>query len=175
MILRRAVDADRPAIADLHVANWQATYRGTLPDAFLDDDAPPALREQWLARPAQDGRLVAVVEDRGTIAAFVSVKPIAPSALIDNLHVTAAHRGKGLGRRLLGWAAERIAEEGLSAAHLLVLEGNGAAEAFYRGLGAVETWRGLDDHFDSPVTAIRLDWPDIGALARACGASTPSP
>jgi hypothetical protein len=34
--IRRASQSDARAIAEVHVASWRETYRGIVPDAFLD-------------------------------------------------------------------------------------------------------------------------------------------
>ena len=49
MKIRPALPSDARAIADLHVRSWQSTYRGIVPDAYLDalsiDERETLLRE----------------------------------------------------------------------------------------------------------------------------------
>ncbi len=63
-------------------------------------------------------------------------------ALLDNLHVTLALRGQGLGRRLLAAAAEWCeARRPGTGLHLWVYERNVEARRFYERLGAREIER----------------------------------
>jgi len=47
--VRRAVTADAPRIADLHVRGWQAGYRGLLPQSLLDALDPAQRVPRWTA------------------------------------------------------------------------------------------------------------------------------
>lgn len=55
---------------------------------------------------------------------------------LEDLFVDPAHRGKGIGRALLGSLAQRCLAEGLRRLEWSVLDGNEPALAFYRSLGA---------------------------------------
>jgi GNAT superfamily N-acetyltransferase len=45
--IRRATDADRPAIAAIHAQSWRDAYRGVLPEAFLDAEVDEVMRRRW--------------------------------------------------------------------------------------------------------------------------------
>lgn len=36
MIIRRAIISDAPGIAKVHVDSWRTTYKGIIPQSFLD-------------------------------------------------------------------------------------------------------------------------------------------
>jgi len=83
-----------------------------------------------------------------------------PGIYLEDLFVRPAFRGRGLGRRLLGWLAELTVERGCGRLEWAVLDWNAPAIGFYRSLGAVA----LDEW-----TVFRLTGPALEALAGASG------
>lgn len=77
---------------------------------------------------------------------------------LEDLFVRPSHRGRGLGRRLLGELARIARERGCGRMEWWVLDWNRPAIAFYRSLGAVpmEDW-----------TVFRLAGADLERLAGA--------
>ena len=57
---------------------------------------------------------------------------------LDDIYVTASHRGAGLGEAMLREVARKAAERGFERIDFLVLDWNEPAMAFYKKLGAVE-------------------------------------
>jgi ribosomal protein S18 acetylase RimI-like enzyme len=168
----RAADArDAEAIAALHTDSWQRTYRGMMPDAFLDGGALEDRRRVWHARlgtPEPD-QSVTVAADGARIVGFICVfarEDAGWGAYIDNLHVVHDWKGRGLGRVLMRRAAEWICETQPGAGvYLWVMEANGAARAFYDRLGArnVETVL-MPDPGGGSAPNCRYVWADARAL-----------
>jgi hypothetical protein len=48
--LRSAMPDDIPLIAKMHAQSWASTYRGMLPDAYLDHDVHEERAAYWQAR-----------------------------------------------------------------------------------------------------------------------------
>ncbi len=171
--LREAAAQDAAAIAGLHVASWRATYRGIMADAYLDGPIVAERLGYWgrtLSR-AEAGRLVLLLEDGQGLAGFIALGPD-PSAIfdahIDNLHVEAARRGQGLGRRLLGEAAGRLAAAGRRTVCLWVFDANEAALGFYAALGGIPDEQGTERIDGKDVPQTRIVWHDTSALAADC-------
>ncbi len=143
LVLRPATVEDAALIASIHAASWQATYRGLLPDAFLDNDVMHDRAAHWWARlaaPGADRRLVVIAERAGEAAGFVCVERQTDSqwgVLLDNLHALPAHQGIGVGKRLMRAACDWTRTQGERQLYLYVLEGNAPAIAFYERQG----WR----------------------------------
>ena len=140
--LRAADDGDAEAIAALHAGSWQRTYRGMMPDAFLDGAALEDRRRVWrerLGTPDPD-RFVVVADAGARIVGFICVFARSEDgwgAYIDNLHVVHDWTGRGVGRVLMRRAAEWVCETRPGAGvWLWVMEANAGARAFYDRLGA---------------------------------------
>ncbi|BBK39611.1 hypothetical protein STAQ_46890 [Allostella sp. ATCC 35155] len=89
-------------------------------------------------------------------------------ACIDNLHLQPQMRGGGLGRRLLGAAAEAFRIRGASNLFLWLFDGNEAAARFYARLGGVATDRGFDDFAGVRAPHTRIVFGDLSGLTAAC-------
>jgi GNAT superfamily N-acetyltransferase len=144
MNVRSATPEDAPAIARVHVASWQAGYRGILPDEVLDDLSVAERSERWhgyLTDPDNDIRTL-VACDGDEVVGFVSL--VAESrdddvgqgtAEIAALYVDPERWRRGTGRALMDAALEALRRTGATEAALWVLEGNDRGRAFYAAYG----------------------------------------
>jgi GNAT superfamily N-acetyltransferase len=133
-----ACPEDAPAIAALHVDSWRTAYRGLVPDEFLAGPVVADRLELWEARMSvpDDARFVVKAVDLDNVlVGFTCVLRDADPVwgpLLDNLHVTPALKGRGIGALLLrasrAWSAAVAPGKPM---HLWVLEGNTQARHFY--------------------------------------------
>jgi ribosomal protein S18 acetylase RimI-like enzyme len=141
-VLRIATADDAAAIARLHAHSWRDAYRGVLCDDYLDTavfDERAALWRGRLIEGADAPLEVLLLESGRQLLGFACLRPLADphwGPLIDNLHVSPALKGKGLGRQLMSALNEHLG--GATRYHLWVLEANHAARAFYHRLGGHE-------------------------------------
>lgn len=163
MLIRRAQEADAAAIAGVHVATWQAAYRGLLPDTYLDAlDA-----ERW--RAGWEGVLLTSDRPRaGTLVAghrpevvvgFVDVQPTRdpdadPASVgeVTSLYVRPDTWDTGVGRQLLSAAEETLRSHAFEEASLWVLHGNLRARRFYERAG----WSGDGSTKDDVIAGARV-------------------
>jgi GNAT superfamily N-acetyltransferase len=148
--LRRAVSGDAPAIADVFLDSFHATY--DFPLAHADDevrgwvrDDMVATRETWVA-----------IDDTEVVGLMV----VAPGHL-EHLYVAPNRLGQGIGGQLLGHAKRR-SPDGLS---LWTFQVNDRARRFYerRGFVAVEFTDGNNEERQPDV---RYEWKDTGERIR---------
>ena len=74
--IRLARAADAPGIAALQAESWRATYRGFLPDAYLDREVFEDRTAAWSRRFGEryeDPVLILIAEDDGAIVGFGNV------------------------------------------------------------------------------------------------------
>lgn len=172
---RRATVDDAAAIATLRVDSWRDTYRGVMPDAFLDNMRAEESAAMWVqVLTAGVAGICVYVAQAGTeIVGFAAGMLLTPEKFDCNAELTAiylkpiAQRG-GVGRRLLALVAGALQQGGASGLLVWVIADNQAARQFYERLGAellIEqpfTWDGLD------LLEAGYGWRDLAALQQAC-------
>lgn len=146
LAVRDATPADAGAIAEVHVASWQAAYQGAVPATLLDAmtaaDRLPAW--QWrLATPASRGAHVLVAELNGAVVGFAGTQlhehePDVAELLQLYLHPGAF--GTGVAQALHDEVLDRFRSDGFREALLDVEVGNGRARRFYERNG----WRPIE-------------------------------
>jgi GNAT superfamily N-acetyltransferase len=171
--IRSATLADGQSIASLHMASWRNTYRGILPDTYLDGPIAEERASFWQARlasPGADRRHVLVLEGEGELVGFVCVlldQEPQWGACLDNLHVLPRLKGHGLGKQLFSSAAQWVvSKEPGWPMHLWVFEANYGARRFYEALGGEVVERCFKE---TPagvrIASLRYVWRDLDAVA----------
>ncbi len=169
--IRQATPADSKIIADLHAQSWLNTYRGLLPDHFLDNDLHAERLKYWTGKMTElrHNDFVLLAVDGDVPVGFVAVldKPEAGfDAFIDNLHVRADQKGKGIGRALMKAVAERLRDSKRHSVYLWVLNGNAAAEKFYYAVGARSADTTTARFGDTQVVQKRFVWHTLDSLLK---------
>lgn len=146
--------------------------RGILTDAFLDgpidDDRLHVWKQRFSASSAKP-MFVLVAESNHQLIGFICVFPAADEAFgsfVDNLHVMPAFTGKGIGRRLLSAAAERLLGDGYRCGVFLwVLDKNERACRFYEQAHGAHTDSAVHLMPDGQsVLARRYHWSNPASL-----------
>jgi ribosomal protein S18 acetylase RimI-like enzyme len=88
-----------------------------------------------------------VVRDGDAIAGVLVLRPQPPSLLLENVAVAPDHRGRGLGRALIGFAEEHVRAGGFDAVTLYTNERMTENLRLYPALGYTETGRRVEDGF----------------------------
>jgi GNAT superfamily N-acetyltransferase len=140
--VRRATAADAPAVADVFLDSFHATYE--FPLAHADDEVRGWIRDRLI--PTQE-TWVAIDGER-----VVGMMAITPGHL-EQLYVAPDRLGDGIGRRLVDLAKER-SPAGLS---LWTFQVNDRARRFYErnGFTAVEF---TDDDNQERQPDVRYEW-----------------
>jgi ribosomal protein S18 acetylase RimI-like enzyme len=144
LTIRQAKLADAERLGAIQVRAWQATYRGVMPDGYLDEldahDRAAYWRRQLLALlPAQ--RLKVIVDD-GIVVGFAAAGPEHDGGAggigeLYAINVDPQVWGRGLGRALLRDVTADLAGLGYREAVLWVVPQNDRARRFYES----EEWR----------------------------------
>jgi GNAT superfamily N-acetyltransferase len=172
-LIRPIAARDVDIIAALHATSWRRAYRGILSDAYLDADLEAERRSVWTAKLSDLSDAVgwlALIGDAP--AGFVFVRPNEDptwGTLVDNLHVLAAHQGRGIGRQLLNvvgsWGHTHAAA---APVHLWVFAENRSARGFYARMGGREVEYVDREASDGrALPEYRVAWESPMALHRA--------
>ncbi|PQV52101.1 GNAT family N-acetyltransferase [Paraburkholderia sp. BL21I4N1] len=159
--LRPATLVDAALIASIHATSWQATYRGLLPDTFLDSEVTRERAAYWEARlsaPGGERRIVRIAELDGEPIGFLCAERQPESAwgvLLDNLHALPGYQGIGVGKLLMRAAEDWTREQGEAQLYLYVLEGNTPAIGFYERQGWQFVGAEPDQMGGMDITALR--------------------
>ena len=132
--------ADYPALRAcfIELQGWERQFEPSMPEP--EDAADPYLADM-LARCAASGGHVFVAEQDGAIAGFVCLMArVGPDldestelyAYVSDLVVRAAHRGQGIGRRLMATAEAAARAAQSKRLKVGVLAANKRASDFYR-------------------------------------------
>lgn len=141
--IRRALEEDARAIAEVHVRVWRHAYRELLPAELLAGLSVDARERWWKSQIAllPEERRPWLAEEGGEIAGFVSVGPSrdAEAGLsvgeVYAIYVTPECWDRGVGRTLLEHGVRDLFEHGYSEATLWVLARNVRARRFYEAAG----------------------------------------
>jgi ribosomal protein S18 acetylase RimI-like enzyme len=137
--IRAATTADVPAIADI----VNQAYRhyivriGKPPGPMLDD---------YGARVSEGA--VWVLEEGDVIAAIIVLLPMPTYLLLDNIAVSPARQGLGLGRRLLAFAETEALRCGYREIRLYTHQTMAENQRLYASIGYEETGRGTEAGYD---------------------------
>ncbi len=152
--VRPARPDDAAAVAGVHVRSWQVGYRGLLPDVYLDELRPEDRMDRYtFGATDPDVPSTMVAAEDGVICGFVTTGPsrgvdLPGGGEVLALYVDPPTWGRGVGRRLMAEARDKLGRAGFADVGLWVLSGNERAQRFYRADGwspdgrrrAVEVW-----------------------------------
>jgi ribosomal protein S18 acetylase RimI-like enzyme len=174
--VRHATPDDAEAIARLRVDEWRATYRGMMPDAYLDalsvDDSAVFWRRILGAN--SPNVTVFVADDAGAIVGFASSNVREPPKLgftaeLSAIYVQADRKRQGIGRRLVSAIAAAERAKGADGLVVFVIAGNRDARAFYENLGAELLLEQPFEWDGIPLIEAAYGWRALGALVAAGG------
>ena len=141
-MIRPATLEDATAIARVHVASWQSTYRGMLPDEFLASLSETGYAERWKRVIGDGSSKVYVAEDGGEVVGFASggrerAGETGYTGELYAIYVIDAAQRRGFGRELVRATVAGLRELGLDDMIIWVLRDNRPARSFYERLGGV--------------------------------------
>ena len=127
--LRRAARDDADAVAEIWRLGWLDGHEGLVPPELVDARTDESFRTRAAERVGDT--TVAVVDNE--VAGFVMVV----DDEVEQVYISAAHRGTGVAGALLDEAERQVWANGHAEAWLAVVAGNARARAFYERRG----WR----------------------------------
>jgi ribosomal protein S18 acetylase RimI-like enzyme len=138
--LDTAVAGDAADIGEISVLAWQASYRGTMPDRYLDSLDGDERAGRWvetLRAPPPRTRVILARQQRRSVG-FVASGPCWTDTDLGEvyaLNVRPDTWGQGIGASLLSAATSDLRDAGFTEAILWVLPGNTRARRFYEAHG----------------------------------------
>ncbi|WP_312096403.1 GNAT family N-acetyltransferase [Niallia sp.] len=139
MIIRKAKDADAKEIAKVHVDSWRTTYKGIVPDSYLETLHYEKREEIWKTAIPKGNVFVAENEE-GKIVGFAnggkerSGQYPGYAGELYAVYLLEAYQGKGIGSTLVNKVTQYLKEMGLNSMIICALADNPAC-MFYETLG----------------------------------------
>ncbi|AIB13981.1 GNAT family acetyltransferase (plasmid) [Azospirillum argentinense] len=173
LVIRDARPSDAVGIAKVHVATWQSTYPGLVPDTYLVNLSEAAAAMRWhnavQAHGPGQGALV-VVDGMDSVVGFATyggrrIPVEGYEGEFYALYLLDEAQGQGLGRRLMATMAERLQEGGKRTAVVWCLRDN-PARWFYERLGGVRVAERPIRFAGAELVEIAYGWRDLAPLAR---------
>ncbi len=152
--VRLAAPDDAPAIADIHVRSWRATYRGLVPDPILDGLSLERRSAGWRQAverqvrelgeaPATAPDRTWVVETAEGVIGFAgsgpgraeSAPPPTGSGEVYAIYLAPERLGLGYGRTLFDHVVSDLRDRAFDPIVVWVFEANATARRFYEAAG----------------------------------------
>jgi len=167
--IRVAVPEDADACAGIHVAAWEASYRGIMPDAEFEKRPLERRRQQWREWLNSGNITLVACDDGGDVLGFAGARlldgGLGYDSYLATLYLRPDMKGQGVGKTLLRAIAGKLLAAGARNMVLRTLRANTAARAFYEHMGAHVLHDGVDidaGTFDDVAYA----FDDLHALVR---------
>ncbi|HEX7973513.1 MAG TPA: GNAT family N-acetyltransferase [Anaerolineales bacterium] len=172
MLIREADLNDAEAIAKVRVDSWRTTYRGLLPQRYLDSLSYEPVAENWrnvLAAGGRQGFVYVAEDEAGQVVGVAmggpdrTMNPIYTGELYV-IYLLEGYQRQGAGRKLVATVARRLVQDGMFSMLVWVLDGN-PAQSFYESLGGHAVYRKEVSLAGGKYSEIGYAWEDIRSLA----------
>lgn len=168
-IVRDATLDDSAEIARVQVDMWRTTYRGIVPQSFLDEMDYDVRAESWRNQLATASSRICVAEVDGRICGFVSGGPLRePLSDFDGeiyaIYLAVDAQRRGWGRAMMYQLAGKLLHDGLKSAVVWVLERNPACR-FYECLSAELVGQKAISIGGADLVEVAYGWRDLRHLA----------
>jgi ribosomal protein S18 acetylase RimI-like enzyme len=167
-MVRDATAEDAEAIAQVHATSWRETYAGLLPESVIANFAYERTLSRWRERlPATPPQAILVWDDPPAGYVYCGRERDGDPRYrgeVYAIYFLAQGQGQGGGRALMGAAAKRLAEAGITSMLVWVLRDNQGARAFYERLGGMYLREKLLGWPGTDAVEVAYGWADTAAL-----------
>lgn len=171
--IREAKRSDISEVGRILSENYHDTYANILDKRYLSSVNPEsaaARMDVYFLTPGNEmfvAELASENEEAGQVVGFVAGTP-SPDVLgafwLEMLHIEAAYRDFGIGRKLLFTMGGRVAASGYSQMVIDVFAGNYKAEEIYKHYGAKRIDEYYQDVEGFGVLSALLSWDDLSVF-----------
>ncbi|MCQ2969602.1 MAG: GNAT family N-acetyltransferase [Clostridium sp.] len=164
MIIRKANENDIIEISKLYVSNWKKTYKGILPQKYLDGLNIDYGIEKWGKYINEEEQKVFVAYENDEFLGFTACKVDDEEKdwwYLDSLHVSEGSRGKGIGTKLINTVGKYAFDNKYKCMSICIVKGNDNAKELYEKLGAKSYKCFIDDFGGIKSNSEKLIWTDL--------------
>ncbi|MBM7667298.1 ribosomal protein S18 acetylase RimI-like enzyme [Solibacillus kalamii] len=140
MNIRKANRGDAPGIAKVHVDSWRTTYKGIIPQNFLDGLSYEQRTKLWENNISDQTNTIFVAENENIIIGFVtgstrSTNKEVGASDLTSIYLLEEWQGQSVGKKLLNQIMTSLLEQGYQKVYVDVLADN-KTKQFYQYYGA---------------------------------------
>ena len=167
--IRKASKQDIADIAKVYVDGWRTTYRGLVPNQYLDELSYEEAEKRWnqFLDNENDPFMYVALNGEGKIVGFASGRSIEEKHFTGELYalyLLQDCRGLGVGRQLVSAVARHFKENGIHSMLVWVMEQNKSGLGFYKRMGGKEYIRRTSTFGETVVDDVAYGWNDISVL-----------
>jgi len=172
MIIREAKREDLLSIANVQIDSNRSTYKGNMPDDYLNNLSPDQKAKEWEERlfinSNKELMYVAETSD-GNIVAFASASLGRADDVfereINSIYILKAFQRQGIGYLLIKAIISNFIEESVQSLIIWVLSEN-PARSFYEHLGGTIVGKRMIRRGDKELQQFAYGWHDISSIMK---------
>ncbi|SIS45247.1 GNAT family N-acetyltransferase [Salimicrobium flavidum] len=170
MQIRRADENDAYKVAKVQVDTWKSTYKGIIPETYLEEMTYENRKEKW-RYIIEKGMVFVAENDAGEIVGFSSGGPERSEELDDYdaelyaIYIREEDQRKGIGRMLITPVVQNLMDRGMTSMVVAVLSEN-PFRHFYEALGAKRIDRMKVDISGKVLDEWIYGWTDLHSLLK---------
>ncbi|NRD79722.1 GNAT family N-acetyltransferase [Bacillus sp. BRMEA1] len=169
MEIRIASKEDIKYVSRVYVDSWRTTYRGLVPDDYLDELSYEDAEKRWIdfLNNENEPFIYVAINDKGKIIGFASGKSIDENNFygeLYSLYLLQESRGLGVGRQLVSTIAKHFKEKSIYSMMVWVMKQNKSGLGFYERLGGKEYIHRTSTFGRAVVEDVAYGWKNISEL-----------
>ncbi|WP_028402099.1 GNAT family N-acetyltransferase [Ectobacillus panaciterrae] len=169
MEIRKASKEDIKGVSRVYVDSWRTTYRGLVPDDYLDELSYEDAEKRWIdfLNNENEPFIYVAINDTGKIIGFASGKSIVEKNFdgeLYSLYLLQECRGLGVGRQLVSAVAKHFKEKGIYSMMVWVMKQNKSGLGFYERMGGKEYIHRTSTFGGTVVEDVAYGWKEISEL-----------
>jgi ribosomal protein S18 acetylase RimI-like enzyme len=164
--IRKASKVDIKGISRVYVDSWRTTYRGLVPDDYLDELSYKDAEKRWndFLNNENEPFIYVAINDTGKIIGFASGKSIDEKNYdgeLYSLYLLQECRGLGVGRQLISAIVMQFKDKGIYSMMVWVMNQNKSGLGFYERMGGKEYNYRTSTFGETVVRDVAYGWKDI--------------
>ena len=167
--IRKASKEDIKGVSRVYVDSWRNTYRGLVPNDYLDTLSYEEAEKKWIdfLNNENEPFIYIAINDAGKVIGFASGKSIDEENFdgeLYSLYLLQESRGLGIGRQLVSAIAKHFKEKGIYSMMVWVMKQNKSGLGFYERMGGKVYIHRTSMFGGIIVEDAAYGWKDISAL-----------
>ncbi|WP_454190661.1 N-acetyltransferase family protein [Paenibacillus sp. Marseille-Q7038] len=171
MKIRSATKSDAVQIAEVHVNSWRTTYKGVVPESYLDNlsiTKRTLIWEKQLDEANTNSEVFVAENESGQIVGFVSgglnrLNSMSFDSEIYAIYLLKEYQRQGIGEQLMSSITSFLTDKGYKSTYLWALENN-RYRSFYEKLGGVPAGREEIEIGSVKLGEIAYGWDNLDRL-----------